>query len=166
VNDDLGWIRTALDLARAVVAEERPALGVCFGHQLLAHALGGRVERASGGWGLGARVYETVRPLPWLSSAAPDLTLIASHQDQVVEAPSDAVIWSRAPYCPVAGLAIGERAWTLQAHPEFTPDVSRILLERRRAEVGDRAIEEARATLSLPLSNDEIAGATLRMAGR
>ncbi len=163
VNDEAGWIDTALELVREAVATERPAIGICFGHQLFARALGGRVERSPSGWSLGAQLYDTIRRPPWFTAAEPRLTLIASHRDQVVEPPPDAVVWSAAPACAVAGMTIGERAWSLQAHPEFTAAVSDALLERRRADAGEAAVEAARATLSRPLSNDAIASAVVGM---
>ncbi len=163
VNDDAGWIDTALELVGDVMAAERPAIGICFGHQLFARALGGRVEPSPGGWELGAQVYDTIRRPPWFTEAEPRITLIASHRDQVVDPPPDATVWSSTPTCAVAGMTIGERAWSLQAHPEFTAAVSDALLERRRADAGDAAVEAARATLSRPLSNDAIASAVLGM---
>ena len=101
VYDDLDWIRTGEEIVRAAHAEERPLIGICFGHQLIAQAMGGRVEKSAGGWGVGARAYDVVRPLPHFDGDT--ITLLASHQDQVVELPSEAIVWSSSDYCPVAG---------------------------------------------------------------
>lgn len=160
VYDDLGWIDTAGDIVRAAVAEERPFVGVCFGHQLLARALGGRVERAEVGWGLGAQPYDTVQAVPWLADAT--IALLASHRDQVTEPPPGGRTWSRAAYCPVAGLLVGERAWSMQGHPEFTAGVVRVLYEGFRGVAGDDVVDAALASLERPLSNDVVAEAIVR----
>jgi GMP synthase-like glutamine amidotransferase len=160
VYEDLDWIRTGEEIVRAAFAEERPLVGICFGHQLVAQALGGRVEKAANGWGIGAHRYETVRSLPWIEGAT---TLLASHQDQVVEVPTDATVWSTSDYCPVAGMVLGERMLTVQGHPEFTPALVSALYDSRRDRLGDAAVDAAQATLSTPLSNASVADAIVRL---
>ncbi len=156
VYDDLPWIATGEELVRSAVAAERPFVGICFGHQLVAQALGGRVERASVGWGIGIRDYSTVAAVPGLR--LPDtVSAIASHQDQVVVAPADAVVWSTSDYCPNAGLAVGERMWTMQGHPEFTPQLAQAIYASRRSVIGEHAVDHAMTTLTRPLSNRSIA---------
>ena len=158
--EDLDWIRTGEEIVRAALAAERPLVGICFGHQLVAQALGGRVEKAATGWGIGAQRYETVRPLPGIEGAT---TLLASHQDQVVEIPTDATVWSTSDYCPVAGMMIGERMLTVQGHPEFTPALVSALYDSRRDRLGDAAVDAAKATLTTPLSNASFADAIVRL---
>jgi GMP synthase (glutamine-hydrolysing) len=159
--EDHEWIRTGEEIVRTALAEERPMVGICFGHQLIAQALGGRVEKADVGWGIGAQRYDTVRPLPYLPGAT--TTLLASHQDQVVELPADATVWSTAEYCPNAGFTVGERMLTMQGHPEFTPSLVSALYNSRRDRMGDAAVETALASLDTPLSNDEVAAAIVRL---
>lgn len=162
VYEDLAWIATAEELVRDAVAQERPLVGICFGHQLMAQALGGRTAKAEAGWGIGARRYETVEPLPWAHGERRLTTLLASHRDQVIEVPTDATVWSTADYCPVAGMTIGERAWSMQGHPEFTRGVVDVLYEGRRESLGDAAVDAAKRSLSVPLSNESIAAAIVR----
>ncbi len=147
VYEDLDWIRTAEEIVRAAVAAERPLIGICFGHQLVAQALGGRVERAAG-WGVGPKDY---------TAGAERLTILAMHQDQVVEAPSDAVVWSTADYCPISGMTIGERVWTHQGHPEFTPELVRAIATRRRDQLGHDVVDAALDRLDEPLSTSVVA---------
>ncbi len=165
VYDDLDWIRTAEELVREAHRTGTPLVGICFGHQLVAQALGGRVERAEVGWGLGAQVYDTIAPLPWFPEGTGGVTVLASHQDQVVEAPSGATVWSTSAYCPVAGMTIGDRIWTLQGHPEFTPELVAALYDSRRERLGDAAVERAIASLDASLANRDIARAVVRFAG-
>ena len=163
VYDDLPWIRTAVELVHAVIDDEQPAVGICFGHQLFAHALGGTVA-AAGRWGLGVQRFRTAAPLPWFPEAAESISLIASHQDQVLDPPPGSVVWSTADYCPVAGLRIGRAAWSVQGHPEFTADVAHVLYEGRRARLGDDAVDAARRTLDEPVANAALARAVVTFA--
>ncbi len=158
VYDGHAWIATAEEVVREAVADEVPLVGICFGHQLLAQALGGRVEKAAVGWRIGAQQYEATEPLPWLGGTDP-YTLIASHQDQVVEPPSDAVVWSSGDGCPVAGMRVGDRAWTVQGHPEFTPGVATEIFRSRVEKLGADAVERAVESMTRPLDNRRIAEA-------
>lgn len=158
VYDDLPWIATAEQIVRDAAAAETPVFGICFGHQLVAQALGGRVERACG-WGIGALEYTTIGSVPGLPAT---LTMIASHEDQVTIVPDDATVWSTADYCPNAGLAVGERIWTVQGHPEFTPQLARAIYTSRRERIGADLVDRALATLDRPLSSGDVAVAVLR----
>jgi GMP synthase-like glutamine amidotransferase len=157
VYDDHQWLRDVEQLLRDMVATETPYVGICFGHQLMAQALGATVQKADVGWGIGAKHYEVVEAQPWMDSTN-DIILAASHQDQVMQLPDGARLMARAPYCPVGGMLIGERAWTLQVHPEFSPALADSLLATRLALFGEDAAEAARVTLKEPLQQNRIAG--------
>jgi GMP synthase-like glutamine amidotransferase len=162
VYDDLPWLGDLEELLRRFVAEETPFVGICFGHQLLAQALGGRVERADAGWGVGVHEYEVVERLPWVDDDATEVALIASHQDQVVELPDGATLWARSDFCALAGFQVGERAWTIQAHPEFVPALADHLLAGRVGLIGAERVEHARRSLSRPLDRERFAAWTAR----
>jgi len=150
VNDDEPWIRDLEELIRELIATERPFAGICFGHQLLARALGGRVERAAVGWGVGVQRYEVVAHRWWMDPPPPTpdvVQLVASHEDQVVALPDGATLLARADYCPVAAYELGERAVAVQAHPEFTAAISSRLLDLREELIGPTTVAAARATL-------------------
>lgn len=147
VYEDHAWLREVESMLREMVAREIPYVGICFGHQLMAQALGAEVSKADFGWGIGAKHYEIVERQPWMDSDD-DIVLAASHQDQVKNLPDGARLIARADYCPIGGMAIGDRAWTLQIHPEFTPAVADSLLATRLALFGEEKAEAARATLS------------------
>lgn len=163
VGDDLDWIATATELLAELIRSEVPTVGICFGHQLLGRVAGGTVGRAEG-WGVGVQEFRTVRPLPWFPEATRTVSLIASHQDQVLSVPDGVTVWSTSDYCPAAGLLVGERAWSVQGHPEFTPDVARVLYEGRRDRLGDTLTDEARGSLERPVSNRAVARAIVRFA--
>jgi GMP synthase-like glutamine amidotransferase len=152
VYDDEPWIAPAEELLRGIVAAGIPVAGICFGHQLLAQALGGRVEKATAGWGMGVHAYDLDLP-----DGPPSMRLQAMHQDQVVALPEGARVWARSEHCPIAGFTVGDRVWTVQAHPEFTAGFAGGLVERRRALVGDALADAAAATVQDPTDHELVA---------
>jgi GMP synthase-like glutamine amidotransferase len=158
VYDAHPWITSAEDLLRDLVATERPYVGICFGHQLVAQALGAPVARAADGWQVGVHDYEITAPQPWMRPSPSSVALIASHEDQVTEVPADATVFARSAGCPIAGLTIGDRAWTLQPHPEFVPELADDLLSRRIELIGATKVAAARATLARRPDRQVVAG--------
>ena len=127
VYDDRPWIAPLLDFLRA--AKGRAALvGICFGHQAMAQAFGGRVEKASRGWALGLQEYSVAHGEPWMDDVT-RFRVAAAHQDQVVEVPPSARLIAGNAFSPFGMLAYGDKSMSLQLHPEFTPDYGRALLE-------------------------------------
>lgn len=154
--DLVPWIADLEDLLRDAIAVEKPLMGICFGHQLLAQALGGTVERSEYGWGVGVRDIEVVGKKPWMDPPLDRLSLIGSHRDQVTRLPDDAELLFTAEYCPIAGFAVGERAWTSQVHPEFTAELADHLLADRIELIGAERVTQARASLTRPTSSREV----------
>ncbi|MES2724419.1 MAG: type 1 glutamine amidotransferase [Pseudomonadota bacterium] len=129
VYDPLPWIEPLKDFLRA--AKGTPMVGVCFGHQIMAEAFGGKVIQSPKGWGVGLHRYEVRRPQAWMD--APRFSIPASHQDQVVEAPPGARVIAASEFTPFGMLAYGDQpAISLQLHPEFEPAYARALIESRR----------------------------------
>jgi len=144
VYEDHPWIPDLLDWIRAARGRTR-LIGVCFGHQAMAQALGGRVEKSDRGWGVGLHSYDVVSAEPWMAPPAATVAIPASHQDQVVEKPADARVFLSSDFTPFAGLAWGDDAVSLQGHPEFTPAYAADLTGGRRDRIGaavtDRALD-------------------------
>jgi GMP synthase-like glutamine amidotransferase len=158
VLDAAGWLDDTAAFVGQALAAERPVVGVCFGHQLLAKLSGGRVERAAGGWGLGVLPYEVVGRQPWMTPAVDRFRLIASHEDQVVELPPDARLLASSDHCPNAMFALGARAVGVQAHPEFTVPGTRRLIDAREELVGVETAAAARTSLAEPPDAALVAG--------
>ena len=144
-----GWIADLLDWIRAAKGQTR-LVGVCFGHQAMAQALGGRVEKSDRGWGVGLHRYQVVSPEPWMTLAASAVSIPASHQDQVVEKPADARVLLRSDFTPFAGLAWGDDAISFQAHPEFTPAFATALTAGRHDRIDPALVERAVDSLKAP----------------
>lgn len=157
--EPLGWIPPLEAFLRTVVEDEAPLVAICFGHQLLAQAMGGRVVRAPAGWGAGAHDYEVVGPpRPWMVPPADGpVRLIASHQDQVVELPDGAELVARTDHCPIAAFTLGAQALAIQPHPEFTTDLSGEIARLRRDRMGSAITDAALASLAEPLDRDLVA---------
>ena len=162
VCDDAAWISRFADFVRQLHAERRKMFGVCFGHQMIAHALGGTVQRASHGWTVGVNVWKIHERRPWMDPPADEIRLIHSHQDQVLTLPPDGVVLAGADRCPIAMLAVGEHLVGLQGHPEFQPEFVGPLYESRTELLGADAVAEAQASLSAPCNQELVAGWMLR----
>lgn len=147
--EDHAWIPPLEDFLRRAYATGVPIVGVCFGHQILAQALGGRVEKFGGGWSVGAEAYET--------TTGKSETMMAWHQDQVVELPAGATVIGRSDFCANAMLAYGDRALTFQPHPEFTADFLADLLAARRETLPDQIAERAVSRMGAQLSSGGVA---------
>lgn len=140
VYDGFPWIDRLEAWLRSAVARELPIIGVCFGHQVIARALGGDVRKFDGGWNVGLKEYERV-------GAPGRFRLLAWHQDQVMRPPEGARTVARAECCRYAGFRIGDSVLTYQAHPEFSPGYLRGLLEARGDLVGPEVAGEALRSL-------------------
>ncbi|MEM5477646.1 type 1 glutamine amidotransferase [Pacificibacter sp. AS14] len=143
------WIAPLEDFLRRVFAAAVPIVGVCFGHQILAQALGGKVEKFAGGWQVGATDY--------VRADGTQDTIMAWHQDQVVEVPDGAVVIGRSDHCANAMLAYGDKALTLQPHPEFTSAFLSDLLDARRSVLPEHISREAERRLDASLSSPDYA---------
>ncbi|MFN8051818.1 MAG: hypothetical protein U0Q22_10300 [Acidimicrobiales bacterium] len=157
VLDTHPWVADLSAFVVEAVTRERPFIGICFGHQLIAQLFGGRVERAGVGWGVGVKDYEIVERRPWMMPPARSIALVASHEDQVMEMPPGATLLARSPYCPIAAFELGSRCVTLQPHIEFTPAISRRLTELRRELIGGETADRALASLDRETDRDLVA---------
>lgn len=149
VYEDLPWIGRLLTFLQ--LAKGRAKLvGICFGHQAMAQAFGGHVEKSAKGWGVGLHAYPIVRHEPWMDET-PVVSVPASHQDQVVLKPPGAEVIASSLFTPYAGLAWRDgSAISFQFHPEFAPDYAKALIEQRY----DRTPDPKGAIASLDGPND------------
>lgn len=139
VYEDLDWIKqTGAFIAKAHEAQA-PFVGICFGHQLLAHFTGGRTAKAAD-WGVGAHD---------ITSGAP-ARLLYMHQDQVLDLPNDSIVLGSTDHCPNAVIQVGPSMLGIQAHPEFPVEYVAELLHAREERIGHDLVERALASLDAP----------------
>ncbi len=147
--DDLPWIAPLEELIRGIVAQERPLVGICFGHQIMAQALGGKVEKFKGGWSVGPTQY---------TFGKDTVTLNAWHQDQVTELPPGAKVIGHSDFCPFAALHYPGRAISVQPHPEYDDGFIKGLIDfRGRGVVPDEQLNAATGALGTPLDRAAMA---------
>jgi len=157
VYEPLPWIAPLLAFLRAARGRAK-LVGFCFGHQAIAQAFGGHVEKVERGWGLGLQRYAT-HGSPF--GAGGTIALAAIHQDQVVAPPPDAELVLANAFTPYAGLRYGEEALTVQPHPEFAPDYAAALYTALADRLGAESAQAAEASLAERDDREHVA-ATLR----
>ena len=151
VYDQLDYMDKIADFTRAAV-DKKPFIGVCFGHQLLSHAFGGKVEKSNKGWGVGIHRYKITNRPDWLDLDIDGVQTIAMHQDQVISPPPDARIIAGNDFCPNGLLQFAENVLTIQTHPEMKDGKARDLIDLRRVKIG--AAKAAQALTSLEDINE------------
>ncbi len=143
------WIPPLEDFIRAAYAAHVPVVGVCFGHQIIAQAMGGKVQKYAGGWSVGPIEYDF---------GDEKITLNAWHQDQVVEKPDSAEVIATTDFCANAALLYDDRMFSVQPHPEFRKEFMQGLIKYRGPGlVPDATLADASARVDTPLDSPKMA---------
>lgn len=129
VYDELEWMSPLQDFIREIAAAEIPLIGVCFGHQIIAQALGGKVVKSDKGWGVGVHQYRVDQAHSWMGDSTEQIGIYAFHQDQIEQQPDSSEVFLSSEFCPYAGLSYGDFIISVQAHPEFEEAYETALLE-------------------------------------
>ncbi|WP_084420747.1 type 1 glutamine amidotransferase [Henriciella litoralis] len=151
------WMGPLLNFIQRAAAKKTPQIGVCFGHQAIAKALGGRVEKSDKGWGLGRHVYDIIERPDWMGDYRGEtFSLGVSHQDQVLSLPPGAQVVARSDFTPFAVLDYGAvPAISFQGHPEFSAGFCNALYNVRRGTAfSPERVDAASKSLETPVDND------------
>jgi GMP synthase-like glutamine amidotransferase len=146
--EERDWIVALKDYVRRLHEARKPFVGVCFGHQILAEALGGSVEAAGQGWGVGIHEMRVIASEPWMQPPQEDCKLQYMHGDQVERLPPDSVVLASAPHCPVAMFRVGETMLGIEGHPEFPAAYVEALIRARMDRIGHARAQAALASLN------------------
>lgn len=157
VYDDKPWIGVLMDFVRELDRRKKKLVGICFGHQLVAQALGGETAKSDKGWGVGLHTYNFTAMPPWHDQGAPALSILASHQDQVITPAPGTEVVASSDFCEYAACQVGDHILTFQGHPEFVTGYSREIMQFRCKAIGEQAYTAGMASLETPPESERVA---------
>ncbi|SHI23840.1 glutamine amidotransferase-related protein [Ferrimonas marina] len=160
--EELPWIAQLKDWIQQAQKHPTRIAGICFGHQVIAEALGGRVAKHPGGWGMGSYPTRRTGAPDYLADSDPELYLLSSHQDQVVQLPPGAQLLATSAFCPHYSFGLDDRVLTVQGHPEFLVGYNRALADKRREQIGEAVYEQALASFERPPQSQRFLQGMLR----
>lgn len=155
--EDRDWILRLQAFVQDLHATRKPFVGICFGHQVLAQALGGEVALAEQGWGVGVHEMSIVKPEPWMEPPLPECRLQYMHADQVQRLPPRSVVLATARHCPVAMFRVDDTMLGIEGHPEFPAAYVEALVQARRDRIGAERAQAALDSLDTPVNDGAVA---------
>lgn len=144
------WIRQLKQFILTLHQQKKSLIGICFGHQIIAEALGGKVERSPHGWSVGIKNFEIIQSKPWMKPSQKKIALLFSHQDKVTQLPPEAELLAKDELCPYQMFQIGEHILTIQGHPEFNAEFARARLIARKEKIKPEIFASALLTFDNP----------------
>jgi GMP synthase-like glutamine amidotransferase len=147
VYDDEPWIRRLASFVRDVHRNKIQFFGVCFGHQMIAHALGGAVKKAPAGWCLGTHAFDVTSHQHWMQPRQERFNVLMLCQDQVIELPAGSEVVARSEQCPVGMYTVGKHTVGIQGHPEYSKEYDRALFSSRSDRIPADKIAEGHERL-------------------
>ncbi len=148
VYQPLPWISRLLAFIKQIHQLDIPFAGICFGHQAIALALGGKVAESPKGWGVGIRRMPLLQYAPWMDEKTSECDLIYMHKDQVESLPKCAQVFMGDEFCPYGGFTVGDTTIAIQGHPELTTEFTRDLIRLRTGVIGRELTIQADKSLN------------------
>ena len=149
VRDEAPWIARLEELVREAYAAGIPMFGACFGHQIIAQALGGQVDDNKGPFVMGVAQTDFTAPPAWMADAG-KVYLAAAHGEQVTRLPDGAKVIGRADGCDVAAYIMGKKVFCTQHHPEIGPEFLAALVEEYAPKLPSEVAQASKGSLALP----------------
>lgn len=140
VMDNEPWIDCFIDFVKKLDRAQKKLIGICFGHQIIALAKGGTVEKSDKGWGVGIATNTILQKKEWMGNQVDELNIIVSHQDQVINLPTEAEILASTDFCPNFMVQWNRHFLSVQGHPEWSNNYSKALINHRRQIIPDQRV--------------------------
>jgi GMP synthase-like glutamine amidotransferase len=157
VYDDVPWINDLKEFIRVLNETKKKVIGICFGHQLVAEALGGKTEPAAVGWCVGAHLNKATEIAKNYGIRDAEFQLPSNHKDQVITLPTGGKLLASTDACPIAAIGLEDHILTFQGHPEFGIGYATDLLNMRREIIGEASYQTAISSLETKTDNLKVA---------
>jgi GMP synthase-like glutamine amidotransferase len=153
VYEELEWVEKSIHFIQLLDKHKKKLIGICFGHQLMAMACGGMVERSEKGWGVGIARNRVIANPKWMNKKISKIDILVSHQDQITEIPDDSLLIAENDFCPFFIVQWNSHFLSIQGHPEWNRDYSRTLMNERRAILPKATIDAGLDSLEIKPEN-------------
>lgn len=150
------WILQLSEFIQNCEAKKAKLIGICFGHQLIAHSLGGKTEKHPHGWGVGVKEFNIIQTKSWMTPSKKSCSLLFSHQDQVVQLPPQAEHLAQSDFCKYQMFSIKEHIFTMQGHPEFSQQFAQERMESRKKILGEETYKSGMKSVNQKTDSDII----------
>ena len=157
VYDKEDWIIRLKSFVQEIASAQKKLIGVCFGHQMIAHALGGEVRKAAEGWCVGVHTFKTLSHEKWMDPDLKTFNLLMLCQDQVVALPENSQVIASSSHCPVGMFTVNETILGIQAHPEFSKEFNKAVMISRKEKIGEAKVKSGIRSLEMELHQRTIA---------
>jgi GMP synthase (glutamine-hydrolysing) len=141
LNEGAAWMRNGMEYLHSLIDAGTPVFGICFGHQMLGQALGGRIGRNPHGREIGTRTMTPLADHPLLPLEHGPLSVHTTHMDSVTELPPGARVLARTELEPHALVRFSEFAWGVQFHPEMDGEVMRCYIREQRSALRSEGLD-------------------------
>lgn len=153
VNDDLPWVNALERFVWQLFLAKKPFVGICFGHQMIAKALGGKVAHSEKGWGIGVAKAIVHTDKQWMLSKQSQVKLVVSHQEQVCQLPPETEVIMGNDFCPYGMIKVAEHFLGLQGHPEFSRAYCYALMHSRKDIIAKKNFNQGLSSLTLAVDD-------------
>jgi len=154
VYDGLDWVQELILFIQQLDIKKKKLIGICFGHQLIAMAREGKVEKSEKGWGVGIAQNRVVANPQWMSKKTSEINILVSHKDQIVKLPVDTLLIAESDFCPFFVVQWGKHFLSIQGHPEWSSDYARAMMNDRRGIIPSDTIDAGISSLQVAPQND------------